>query len=339
MNKKLIVFIVVVFVAVVIGIVWWKGMSTSQSPKYTGPVEKIRLITSTSGPDLSSLIWIADAKGYFKDEGLDIATTEEATGVIAQEKVSSGAADIATDSDFGFVGDSFTLGNLRILASIDQPKVVDVVARRDSGINVPSDLKGKKIGVTSGIAPEFFFNDFLTSNNLSTSQVNIINIPITGLKDAITSGKVDAVAAIDPTSYDIKSALGGNGISWSAQPVQTFSWFIISSDQFLKAHSEAATRFLKSLVLAESFLKTNPEEGKQIVKNRLAEDQNYFNQNWPKHTFAVTLDQSSLITMEDEARWIIANKSTKKTVIPNYLDFIYFDALAKVKPEAVTIIH
>jgi hypothetical protein len=46
-----------------------------------------------------------------------------------------------------------------------------------------------------------------------------------------------------------------------------------------------------------------------------------------------------LITLEDEARWAIKNNLTSATEVPNYLDYIYFDALDEVKPEAVGIIH
>ncbi len=43
--------------------------------------------------------------------------------------------------------------------------------------------------------------------------------------------------------------------------------------------------------------------------------------------------------MDDEARWSIANNLTDKTVVPNYLDYIYLDGLEALKPEAVTIIR
>jgi NitT/TauT family transport system substrate-binding protein len=46
-----------------------------------------------------------------------------------------------------------------------------------------------------------------------------------------------------------------------------------------------------------------------------------------------------LIAFEDQARWRIKNNLTDKKDVPNYLNFIYLDALEGVKPEAVTIIH
>jgi len=46
-----------------------------------------------------------------------------------------------------------------------------------------------------------------------------------------------------------------------------------------------------------------------------------------------------LTLFEDQARWSIENNLTSASKIPNYLDFIYLDALEAVKPEVVTIIR
>ena len=39
------------------------------------------------------------------------------------------------------------------------------------------------------------------------------------------------------------------------------------------------------------------------------------------------LDQTILMSLEDEARWAMREGLTDKKEIPNYLDFIYVDAL------------
>jgi NitT/TauT family transport system substrate-binding protein len=43
--------------------------------------------------------------------------------------------------------------------------------------------------------------------------------------------------------------------------------------------------------------------------------------------------------MEQEAKWAIRNRLVEAKEVPNYLDFFYFNALDKVKPEAVSIVH
>jgi NitT/TauT family transport system substrate-binding protein len=60
---------------------------------------------------------------------------------------------------------------------------------------------------------------------------------------------------------------------------------------------------------------------------------------WNEFTFELFLDQPILTALENEARWAIRNKFTDKIKIPNYLNFIYLDAMEAVKPEGVTIIR
>lgn len=49
------------------------------------------------------------------------------------------------------------------------------------------------------------------------------------------------------------------------------------------------------------------------------------------------LDQSTLISLEDQARWALRNKLTDAEKVPNYLDYIDPGVLKAVKPEAVKI--
>ena len=54
--------------------------------------------------------------------------------------------------------------------------------------------------------------------------------------------------------------------------------------------------------------------------------------------YELFLDQALLLAMEDEARWMIDNKLTEQTRLPDFLDYIYVEPLAKVDPKAVRLI-
>jgi NitT/TauT family transport system substrate-binding protein len=43
--------------------------------------------------------------------------------------------------------------------------------------------------------------------------------------------------------------------------------------------------------------------------------------------------------MEGEARWIINNNRTSKTVVPDFLNYLYLEGLSSVKPESVDVIR
>ena len=60
---------------------------------------------------------------------------------------------------------------------------------------------------------------------------------------------------------------------------------------------------------------------------------------WSRDQFLLSLDQSLIVAMEDQARWMIDNNLTTEKQVPNFNDYIYEDALKEIKPEAVNIIR
>ena len=60
---------------------------------------------------------------------------------------------------------------------------------------------------------------------------------------------------------------------------------------------------------------------------------------WQQNQFSLTLDQSLVLAMEDEARWMIANNLTNATAVPDFRQYIYTDGLESVRPGSVNIIR
>ncbi len=98
-------------------------------------------------------------------------------------------------------------------------------------------------------------------------------------------------------------------------------------------------RLMKSLDQAENYIVSHQDEAKAIVRRRMNFDVTYMESLWPRYQFALSLDQSLITAMEDEARWMIKNKLTQEKKVPNFLNYIYVDALKAIKPEAVNIIR
>jgi len=75
------------------------------------------------------------------------------------------------------------------------------------------------------------------------------------------------------------------------------------------------------------------------VQNWLDLDAGYMATVWQQNQFSLTLDQSLVLAMEDEARWMIRNNLTNATAIPDFRNFLYTDGLDTVKPGSVKIIR
>ncbi|GAH00088.1 unnamed protein product, partial [marine sediment metagenome] len=249
----------------------------------------------------------------------------------------AGEADISTSAGFVFVSNSFDYTDLRVFGTVATAQVKELVARKDKGITTIDDLAGKKIGVTRKSGAEFLFGVFLTFNGLSYKDVELVDLKASEIVEAISNGDIDAGFTWDPYTYNIKKELGENVISWFGG--EDFYFVLLTKEDWIKNNPAAAERFIKSVLEAEDHIKGNPEEAKEFVRNRFDYESDYIDYSWPKQEFAVVLEQAMLITFEDQARWRIKNKLTEATEVPNYLYYIYMDALEEVKPEAIGIIR
>jgi hypothetical protein len=108
-------------------------------------------------------------------------------------------------------------------------------------------------------------------------------------------------------------------------------------DEWVTGHHDQITRFLKSLAQAEEYFIRHPAEAKAIVQKQLNYTDAYMGAIWPDHQFSLTLDQSLVIAMNDEARWMINNNLTSNRTLPDINGHIYTKGLAEVKPESVDI--
>ncbi len=333
MIKRILIGIIAV--AIIIGGYF---LLSQEKTEYTGTVEKITVAIGT-GP-VTSLIHIAFVKGYFENEGLDLVLQQHQSGKSAFNAVVEGDADLATAADTPIMHAIMRGEKIYILATIastEHDKMI--VARKDKGVSIPNDLKGKRIGVSVGTNAEFFMDSFLITHGISRDEVEVINVKSNAMVDTLTGGEVDAVSTWNPHVNILRKGLGDNGVTFSGVGIYRETFNIVTKQDFANENPETIKKVLRALIKADEFIEENPDEAQETVAGKIGMDKAALNELWELFNFRVTLDQSLLVTLEAQARWAIENKLTNKTEVPNYLDYIYLDALEKVKPEASRIIR
>jgi NitT/TauT family transport system substrate-binding protein len=313
------------------------GLGSSCQGGYSGKTESIKLATLRL--ETSALIYIAENKQFFSENGLTLTIQDYDTGVATIGAVLKGQADMAGLSEFVMVGNVLQKQKVSVLGTFNKSLTTNLVGLRNRGISKASDLAGKRIGLGRGTSAEFYLGRFLELHGTSIKNVVIVDLPPSKWQDAISSGDVDAIVGWAPYTTRIQERFMNGTVNWQVQSGQPVFGIIVGSNDWIANHPETIIRFWKSLAEAEEFLARHPNEAKAIVQKRLNYDDAYIETVWPQYTFSLSLDQPLIFAMEDEARWMISNKLTTEKQVPDFLDYIYEDGLKAVRLEAVNIIR
>lgn len=339
MSKKIILGIVLIaLVSIVAGAGFLRPLA--KPPAYTGPVEKITIGVSQLVPELSALFFIAQDRGYFRENGIEAELKPILSSVEIVQEVNDKKIKLGAVTDFTFVADSFTKKDLRIIANVGKINIATIIARSDHGINKPEDLRGKKIAVIPKTTAEYFLDTWLISNNLSPKEVTIVPTKGAELRSSLVEGKVDAILLTRKIAKELEQELKEKIIYWSVQGDQNLHLMLIAHKDDLPARKETFKRLISAMIQAENYLITNQADSLEIMGENLpAQDKDYLASDIGSYNFGVSFEHELILSLEDQARWIIKNVLAGEEAMPNFLNFIYFDALEAVKPEVVTIIH
>jgi len=287
--------------------------------------------------EASALIYIAADRRLFAANGINVTIKNCTTALTAINAMKNGEVDISVSSEYPIVTEVYNKENISVIGCIDKHDTVYIIGRKDHGIETVSDLKGKRIGVPRGTIGEFYTGRFLDLNGIGLQDAVIEDVQQSRSMDAIANGSIDAILVRQAYDCQVKEFPESNYVVWPAQNGQASFMVMTCRDDWAGSHREPINRLLTSLAQAEEFVINHPAEAKSIVKVRLNYSIDYTDTIWKQNQYSLTLDQSLVLAMEDEGRWMIANNLTAEKKIPDYRDYFYTKGLTEVKPEAVNI--
>ena len=335
-KKSLVWFgVLLALLAIALSGYFW---SSRQLQKPAGPPEKV-VIAGGNQPNAAP-VYVALVKGYFAHEGVDATLRSYPSGRDALNSVLEGKADMAIAAETPIMFAGLRGGKVAVVATIAaSDKNTMIIACKDRGISSPGDLKGKKIGVSLGTNGHFFLDIFLTSHRMPKEGVRVVDLKPGEVVDALVKGDVDAISTWNLYDYRARKELGDKAVMFYGEGIYSATFSVVAAQTLVNEKPEVVKKVLRALVRASNFMARNPEESIRITAEQTKTDKVAISDLWNEYNFAVTLDQSFLTTLEDQARWAIKNKLTQATQVPNYLNFIYLDGLKVVRPEGVKVIH
>jgi len=301
-----------------------------------GGTARESVIFAVGGMPLSAPVYVALEKGFFEKEGLDVTFQPHAAGKDALASVVGGRAHFCASAETPVMFAALQGEKILILATVATARNhLKIVARKDTGIAGPKDLKGKRVAAFRRGAAEYFLDAYLTYHGIRKADVRVLDVGPEETIAALKSGAIDAAVTWDPLLATQLKALGGDATVLENERIYQLQWNIVAGKEFVAGHPELVDKVLRALIEGIAFVREHPEEAHAITARRLGGE----SFDLAEYDFRVTLGQSLLVNLENQARWAIRNGLVDAREVPSFLPLLYTRGLDGVGPRAVTAIH
>lgn len=221
-------------------------------------------------------IFVADAKGYFEEAGLDVEVVQPPEGG-AEALVASGKAQFGVSFQDSlapaFVGDNAV--PVTAVAAIIQHNTSGIISRKGEGMHTPKGLEGKKYATWDMDVEKETIREVMKADGGNFDLVELIPSTVTDEVSALKSGSVDAIWIF----------YGWAGVACETAGLETdyfefadisdvFDYYtpvIIGNNAWLAENPETAKAFVEALSKGYTYATKNPKDAADILMNAAPE--------------------------------------------------------------------
>lgn len=214
--------------------------------------------------------YIAQEKGYFEEQGLDVEIRHASSGEHLQ-LLMSGDVHFTT-ADAASVLKRRADPGLPIVAFalFGQRGQQGFLALKDSGIATPTDWEGKIFGYKVSIPPDYLA--IVESQQVDRGEVQEVRVGFD--PRVLTEGQVDILAVFKSNEPDTVRRMGFDVTLWDPADfgVPTLGLTYITREELANSDSDKVERFLKAAMKALEYARDNREEAVEIVMKYAPEE-------------------------------------------------------------------
>ncbi|WP_392445239.1 ABC transporter substrate-binding protein [Sneathia vaginalis] len=208
-----------------------------------------------------------------------------------------------------------------MLANGADIKILDIYSRapkafalfsKDASLNSPESLKGKTIAGPMGTNLHELLVSYLKSKNLTTNDVNFVNMSIPDALVALSSGKIDVALLGGPTAYKAEKA-GLHKITDGEGYIEALIC-VATTQKYYNEHRDVIYAFLKTQKEILEFMENKPEDTKQIVCKALKLDDAAYTTMFGQYDFNSKVSDKDIEGLQKTADFMFKNKMIKKPI-------------------------
>ena len=247
---------------------------------------KFSLDQRLEGP--AAIFLLAQDRGYFRAEGLDVAIEEGASGLESISRVASGTYELGFADINALIRyrDRNPAASVKAVFMLFNRPPFAIVGRKSRGISDPKSLEDKKLGAPAEGASYDQWPIFAKLNDIDAGKVAIEKISLAVRSPMLAAGQLDAVLGY---SYRVYVDLKDRGLPiddvvlmpMADYGLKLYGSAVIVNGKFAAEKPEAVAGFLRALVkglkatiaapaaAVDSLLKRDDLSDRQVELERL----------------------------------------------------------------------
>ncbi len=267
-------------------------------------------------------IAIGVAKGYFKDQGVDVkARWVEQAGDLYPMLASSAInlAGLGVHAVMILRGRKAQVKSVCALCEYSGSQ--GFVLRPGLKLNSPAELVGKKIAAPSTSPLELALAKFGKLNNFDATKVTLVKMEPSESIVALSRGDVDGALTYQPHLYKMQQ-MGGTlywtgTISYLTGAPKPFTaderlLYIHSTlavnEPWLAANPKTTAAIIRGIIRANDLIKNNPSEVEKILQDLYRADQEAVKQALKQNEYGVAIDDGITRSIRFANDWLVSNK-------------------------------
>lgn len=223
----------------------------------SGGLEQAKVTVGTLPIVDTVTVAIAQQKGYFKQEGLEVELKTLTGGAAAVPGLVNGELHFAFGNFVSFFSaQAKGVADLKLVADGYQatPGMFLIMRGKNSAIGKPQDLTGKKVAInTKNNIAELTARSALEANGVDPKTVQFVEIPFPDMQAAVERKNVDAAFMVEPYITQSQRSAGMTPVvdaaTGATQDVPIAGW--ATSSKFAGTNPKTVAAFQRAIVKAQ----------------------------------------------------------------------------------------
>jgi NitT/TauT family transport system substrate-binding protein len=251
---------------------------TADEPRRSAPsLDAVTYLTGFGAAGRESYAWVAEAKGFFAEQGLKVTIALGAAGDVNNELIAADKAQFAAvDASGAFVryakglaGTATALNtSFQIVCAVQQSTLISLIALQRSGIRAPHDLQGRTVVGATGAAPQKLFPAYAKLAHFDDTRVAWKTVQPNQISPLVVSGKADAGALFVVAEPGLRKAAHGAEtvvLPYKRYMPDLFGTVLVTQKKLIAQKPDLVRRFTGALLKGLAYAIEHPAEAAAIL--------------------------------------------------------------------------